>query len=475
MEIKKIFNLKKVRGKSGQSLLELLIAIAVLSITLGAALIVIFGNQSLFLDKKLAAKASASAAEGLEATQAIWQRSWDELTLGQHGLVFLSGEWQFSGTQDVSDIFTRTINITSPETNVKDVTSTVSWQTDPLRPLSIQLTMRFTNWQGLFGDWQNPQTFGTVDLGPGNQGTDLKVRNKIVYMTAEASAAAKPDFFIIDATNGASPFIVSSLNTGPSLNAVDISGSYAYVANRSGTAQLQIINIINISSPTLAVSYQLPGNNDWGLSIFVLGNYAYVGTDDDSTGPEFYIINVSTPTAPSSVSSFEIGDAVNAIYVKDNKAYLATASDYELWVLDVSNPSTPALITKFDAPGNSEDGKAIDIVGTKLYLGRLLGGNHSNHHELHILDITNLGAITSLGSLNLTSSINDLLVRDYLVFLATDDSNNEFKVYNISNPANITLWSSFNYPQVATALDYENNIVYTAVRSNDALRIITSQ
>ncbi|GAH25486.1 unnamed protein product, partial [marine sediment metagenome] len=46
--------------------------------------------------------------------------------------------------------------------------------------------------------------------------------------------------------------------------------------------------------------------------------------------------------------------------------------------------------------------------------------------------------------------------------------------WNISNPGNIELWSSFNFPQVATGIDYEDNVVYVSVRSNDALRIITS-
>ena len=462
--------LGKFKSEIGQSLLELLIAISVLSITLGAALIVIFGNQSLFVDKKLAARALFLSSEGLETVKSIWQRSWDELTLGQHGLVFSAGEWQFSGTEDASDVFTRTINITSPETNVKDITSTVNWQIDPQRPLSVQLTLRLTNWNGLFGDWQNPQTLGTVDLGPGNQGTDIKVRNRIVYMSAEASAAAKPDFFIIDAVNGTNPSIAGSLNTGPSLNAVHVLGNYAYVANRDGIDQLQIINITNISSPSLTTSFTLPGTGEEALSIFVLGNYAYVGAKL-STGAEFHIVNVSNPNSPSVVGSFEVGASVNSIFVRDDKAYLATASDVgELVILDVLNPAAPTLIAQFDAPGTA-NAKSLHLVTNKLYLGRV----SSADNEMLILDISNPSSIVTLGNLDLSADINDIYVENQLAFLATTDSNNEFKVYNISSPSNITLWSSFNYPQVATGLDYENNVVYTSVRSNDALRIITSQ
>ena len=74
----------------------------------------------------------------------------------------------------------------------------------------------------------------------------------------------------------------------------------------------------------------------------------------------------------------------------------------------------------------------------------------------------------------LAASLNDLVVRDYLAFLATSDSNRAFQVWNITDPSNITFWSSLQFPQVATGIDYEDNLVYVSVRSNDALRIITS-
>ena len=43
-----------------------------------------------------------------------------------------------------------------------------------------------------------------------------------------------------------------------------------------------------------------------------------------------------------------------------------------------------------------------------------------------------------------------------------------------SSSTSPVLHSSFNFPQVATGVDYEDNLVYVSVRSNDALRIITS-
>ena len=68
-----------------------------------------------------------------------------------------------------------------------------------------------------------------------------------------------------------------------------------------------------------------------------------------------------------------------------------------------------------------------------------------------------------------------VVARDDLAFIASSNSNREFQVINISDPNNPSLWSYFNFPQVATGIDYEDNLVYVSVRSNDALRIITSQ
>jgi hypothetical protein len=152
---------------------------------------------------------------------------------------------------------------------------------------------------------------------------------------------------------------------------------------------------------------------------------------------------------------------------------LATSNETELEIFDVSTPSSVTLIGGFDAPGNSEDGQGLDLVGNKLYLGRTLGASHTNHSEFHIVDVINPAAISNLGDKDLAADLNDLRIRESLAFLATSDSK-EFQVWNISDQANPVLWSSFNFPQIASGVDYEDNFVYVSARSNDALRILTS-
>jgi hypothetical protein len=138
--------------------------------------------------------------------------------------------------------------------------------------------------------------------------------------------------------------------------------------------------------------------------------------------------------------------------------------------LDVTNPGNIQLLGSYDIVSDNSDGQSVYTSGNNLYLG-LTGSTK----DFSIWDSSNPAALKLLGSANLDgASVNGIVVRDNLAFLATSASNKEFQVWDISSSTNPTLWSSFNFPQVASGIDYENNLVYVSVRSNDALRIITT-
>lgn len=464
-----LINYKRI---AGQSTLEIIIALAILTISISAVIIISFSNQSFSIDTEVNNQALYKAKETLENTRATARQNFNSL----------------ASASTTDGMFLKEILVENLGTYEKKITSRISWQTSPLKNQKVELSTIVSDYKsvinlggdtggsGLSGDWKNPRTLGSIDLGPGNSATGLDVLNKIVYLSSAASDSKKPDFYIVNATDGQHPAIVSSLNTGTGLNAVDATNNYAYVGNNDTEAQLQIIDVSNINNLFLVKSYELPGVSGAGAvgnSIFYYGSKIYIGTKK-ADGPEFHVIDVSSATNPVELGSFEVNANVNDIYVKDNIAYIATSDNQELMLLNVSNPSNISKISGYDAPGDSEDGKSLYFVSNTLYLGRLVGGNHEEHHELHILDVSSSTAIQNLGSKDLATDVNGVVVCDYLAFLATSDSNKEFQVWNISNPANIAFWSSFNFPQVASGIDYEDNIVYVSVRSNDALRIITS-
>lgn len=471
--------------QKGQSFIELLVAMGIFSLVSLSAFLVFFGGQSLAVDSQNAQIANDYAAEGSEAVRLIRDRSWAELSDGSHGLVLLNGQWYFaSSTSDSKDIFTRTIAISTADSNTKRATTTITWEVNPLRTQTVEFVELLTSWSivqdtggdtggsGISGDWRNPRTLGSVDLGPGVSATDLDVKSKYVYLSGEASATSKHDFFIVNATNGQSPQLVSSLDLGSKgLNSIDVAGFYAYGANQATNAQLKVISVANLDNPTVAATLQLPGVSGSGAvgnTIFFYDDKIYIGTKKAS-GPEFHIIDVSSPGNPSFLGSYEVGEDVNDIYIVGTTAYLATNHDSKrLLVLDVANP-TGIVQAGFFNNGSSDDGKSVFPVGSISYFGAISGSNNFS-----IYDISNLSSITQLSATNLSADLNDLTIRDTLAFLATSDSNKEFQVWNIASSTNPILWSSLNFSQVANGIDFEDNIVYVSVRSNDALRIITS-
>ncbi|MFA6397612.1 MAG: hypothetical protein WDK96_02060 [Candidatus Paceibacterota bacterium] len=478
------------KNEKGSSMIEIVIALFLLSTAIGFSVILFWSGQKILTDRENEFTARVLSKEGIVGVKSVLENNWKSTPDGIYGLSFTNGKWELLGDQDENDIFTRKIQITTINKDEKTIKSVVDWESESHKDLEVELLSIVSDWfdvsatggdtggTGLAGDWLHPQTLGSVDLGAGNSATDLDVVNKIVYLSTEASDNKKADFYIVDATNGNSPFIVSSVNTGTGLNAVDVARNYAYVANKSTSNQLQIIDVSNINSPTLYASFHLigvSGSGAVGNSIFYDSQKIYIGTNQ-ANGPEFHIIDVSIPSNPQELGSYEINGDVNAIIVKDNIAYLSLSNDdKELKILDVNNPASITTINDFDANGNTEDGKSLCLVFPKLYLGRTVGGNHVDHHELYTLDISTPTNPLTIESKNFNSSINDLFIKDYLMFLATDDPNNEFQVWNITDPINPTLWSSFNFPQVASGIDYEDNVIYVSVRSNDSLRIITSQ
>src|SRR3989344_3856090 len=198
----------KVRGFS---LVEIVIGLAIFAVGASSILFLITQQQFLVSNKEQTMRAQTFVSEGLEATKAIAQKNWNALTAGNHGLTFASGEWQFSGVQDSNSIFVRKIIITDIDSKSKQIISQAEWGITSQK-FKVEPPLILTNWEsvvdggggpgsgdsGLSGDWANPQTLTSVDLGAGRNGTDVVVENNKVYISSTASDDAKKDLSIYD-------------------------------------------------------------------------------------------------------------------------------------------------------------------------------------------------------------------------------------------------------------------------------------
>src|SRR3989344_7378168 len=140
------------RASNGSSLLEILIAITVLSLGIGAVLLLSTANQDLKIDSQTNSEALSKAEDMLETARA----------LSRHDFYSIS-----SLDPAIDDIYTKSVNVTDIDAFTKEVTSHVKWAASASRPVEISLTTRLTDQQGaiggdtcnpiLSGDWTKPQ------------------------------------------------------------------------------------------------------------------------------------------------------------------------------------------------------------------------------------------------------------------------------------------------------------------------------
>ncbi|MEK7105809.1 MAG: hypothetical protein AAB895_00440 [Patescibacteria group bacterium] len=495
---------------AGFATLEILIAFTVLILCMSAVIMVSFGNQSIAVDSQIANESIAKAQATLEKARAD-SRS-DFALVNPSTTTETSGPLTFTKNLDVQT------SATDPSLDLwtKRVTSTVTWQ-NAGRSFSTIFTTLLTNKEGalggdtcssvLSGDWAHPQIasyeFGKDLLVPSDTSSgfpvgDIDVDNGILYVVVNNSNGNNnPNFFKFDISNPlVKPVFLSSTDNNPSvkagINAVKVFEDYAFLASANGAnystclSSLSCSQLHVIDSTTMSVVSRLkiPGvtgtsGQGIGNAIFYKDGIIYLGLSKTLSGPEFVIIDVGgggvggSPTNPVYMSGLSIGNGVNSIHVKDDYAYVASPNDQELKVVNISNPLTPYQVGQFNAPGgggNNGNGKTIAMVGDILYFGRtLLTGN-----EFYILNKSNpetnlpiLGSRDVQNTSGNNTSINGIVIRDYLIFLLTNDN---FQVLKRDSAYGLTEYATpiATPGGSGTTIDCEGNYIYFAsVPTND--------
>jgi len=469
--------MKKNSGKRGVATIELLIALAILVLNMTALVLLVSGGQNISIDAETNTDAIVKAQALLNHARA--EARGDFFALASIPL-----------TSD--GIYKKSLTVTDdPDNfNIKNVTSHVAWNLNG-KDLSIDLNTIISNPSGaidtcnptLSGDWSIPRTMGTADFGENNGATDVFVLAKKAYATADPSSFDKEDFYLIDVSQPDEDNlpILKKLNTGPGAAAVHANGKYAYVANKSTTAQLHIIDTSKDPMEIVgSLDLTSPGDSAVGNSVFYNKKKVYLGLTK-SSGPEFYVIDVSDPNNPKKKAWFETNTKVTEIIVRNGVAYLsvpddaATATKEQLRILDVSQTDTDSTISQINSWGNnaitmSGEGMYLSRDGKKLYLGE--GGVPSSSPDIFGLNVTNPGSIPSPSpSKDIGTSASAVTVRSNLVFFITPDPNDDFQIWDLNDLS--SPYATLNIEQGVTGgLSCEGNLMFVAQRSNKALQII---
>lgn len=483
----------KFKKRKGFSTFEIMIALALIVISITLVLPLLSGSQSTTVGSQTNQEALYKAKDLLESAR-------------QMSILNFSSIVTTAPVYD--DIYTKNITVTDIDSSTKKIQSNVSWTSEG-KNLAVNLTTLLTHIDVggdtcnpvLTGDWTNPQLLGTADFGGPEGATDIDVISKKVYATADATAANKGDFYIIDVSDpnpsGDLPILnnpPNGLHTGPGLAAIHVAGKYAYVAKIStltSDTQLQVIDISISTAPVVVSSLDITtvvGDVADGNSIFYDNKKIYLGLTK-SDGPEFYVIDVSDPTnlSPTSIkASFETNTQINAIIVKNNIAYLTVryaldgVTPEQLKILDVSQADSGIItpINTFSPNPVTMSGQSLYLSknGNTLYLGEG-GANPSNDPQFFLLDVTNPSSINQTNSKYIDTSndvtVEAITVRSNLAFMVTNDTNLGFQIWDLNNLGSISPYGSINIEQGSTGgMDCEGNLVFVAQRSNDALQII---
>jgi len=512
---------------TGSITLELLIAFLILIVNITAVMLIINESQSLTQNNNTRTEAIAKAETIIEKSKAISRLDFNLVNSKSY---FDDIFFQQDLIVDQLDIFT------------KKIISHVGWKDSRNLKHQIKFASILTNPKAIDGGdtcssildnpegWKQPlyYKFSSVDFSGTNSNgikiASIDVYNHKLYIGALRTQSSNNDtFFILNLPDEPNliPILLGGLdnnnNSIVGLNAIKITKNYAYIANaytgssanclpNNNCAQLQVVDIgdslnpqiipsANLKIPTITTSGKLAP----GTSIFYDGGYVYLGLAKALNGNEFNIIDVgggglpASPTNPILKGGYVIGNGINSILVRDNLAFIASPNNENLIILDISNPESPSKVggyTPINLPETngvgSNHGKRLSLIGTTLYLGRTYGTK-----EFYILDVTNpdnptvIDSPLDTGEKNKTS-INGLIVRDYLTYILTPE---QFQVWNISNPEDIKPWTideeigSF-IPTIdlggnGISIDCEGNRIYlttspSSVNEKDFLNILIS-
>ncbi len=198
---------------------------------------------------------------------------------------------------DFFDIFPPEIEIVSPSDNASCV-GTLSFDIDATDNRSVVKVEVFLDDVSIH-EFTNAPYKASLDISGQSAGT--KTFKAIAYDQAGNWAEAERKVTIL----------VGTYDTPGVAQDVYVTRGYAYVAD--GSSGLQVINVSNPASPTLAGAYDTP---DYAWDVFVSGSHAYVV----DYGSGLQIIDVSNPASPTLAGSYDTPDYTFGVFVAGSYA-----------------------------------------------------------------------------------------------------------------------------------------------------------
>ncbi|MFA6459067.1 MAG: hypothetical protein WCV79_01555 [Candidatus Paceibacterota bacterium] len=318
---------------------------------------------------------------------------------------------------------------------------------------------------------------------PGIPLTDLEVRNSVAYISADSSSASDPDLYIFDLKGGGNPTLLSSINTGPGISSFVISGKRVYAAARSTAAELHIIRLDSLTSPTLENKYRLllpyaTATAPFGSSIFINNKYIFIGTEKWD-GEEFAVLDVQNSINITKLSGWETNSKINSVYYSDGFIYLASSDQKQLRVLKIDEQRNITEVGSFSPSGwQRQEGKNVSIFEDGVSFTRTSGGfDLVSDHELFSFASTSSTTLSFPVSINIPGGVYGAVQDRYNTYASTRDINREFRIFRSlpSEGSQFASSTSYSLPIAPQSMTCDNDKIYILSHSSPTIYEITFQ
>lgn len=508
--------------QKGQTMLEVVIALAIFLLGTGAAAALLLTQFSGVQAQGKTLQATSIAELGLEAVRAIRNRDWFLLREGTYGLTVENNTFKLTDTPLTANEFTLSITITEIDETTRDIVSIVTWESSSGNKHSVRLQKQLTDWwilgrTGITGDWSNPELieseYEEIDF-EGSGGSGIVVRERIAYLTLVTGGSDQHDFYVLDVIDPEHPVLLGSIDSiDDGLDDVAIHENYAYVASRDDDYQFQIIDISDPENLSVVTTFGSDRINEAAKTVAIDYPYLYVGTykateanvtichegntivvdnnavpshlehgdtlgscetgdGNEMNGLEFTIFDVSTPASPQFVSGIEIDHQVQDIFLYDHYAYIAIQEgNYgEMAIIDIADPENPIVTGSYN-PSQGNPGYGVWVRNDNIVT---LVRDYGRGKEFNVLDTTSPASPAVISETEMSQDFHKVIGADNLIF-TSGDNDPEFRVYDISDPANPVMISTVDLLNNGENLFRERNYIYVTVRSsNHPLAIITA-
>ena len=272
-----------------------------------------------------------------------------------------------------------------------------------------------------------PTITGSFNAPTTTDGRGVAVSGSTAYLiTNDNTTAPGYEFYSIDVSNPTAPSQIGGLNLGSAARDVFVSGSYAYIASTANNQELQVIDITEPATPTLAGSFNSPGSSD-GTSVYVVGNTAYI------TDARLNILNVTNPASVSLIGFYNAPGTPYGVFVSGNFAFLGhSRAGSQFKVIDITNPSSPI---QFGSANLGGSGFGVFVVGDYAYLATA-----SDTAEFQVIQ-GGLGAFQTAGTFeSATFDATNIAGFNFLTWTATEPAgtNVQFQVATNNDAATWT-------------------------------------